>query len=80
MKYDHDIRWMRRIVWLLVATNLIWIGRSLYLHDWAAAATVTLCALNCRAWLGTLKVHQKTRDMSRVTDAVLNGMLESREH
>lgn len=79
MNYDRDIRWMRFIVLMMLATDLLLTGWGIYGHNWTNAVAAGVWAANCWTWLGMLRTQQSTRDTARLTDAGVLRVLESRE-
>ena len=75
MKYDSDLRWMRKIVWGLISINLILALRAGFVHQWFDVIASFIWSLNCSAWLGMLKVQQKTRDQGRLVESAVLGVL-----
>jgi hypothetical protein len=75
MKYDSDLRWVRRIVWGLIALNLILAFNHARVHEWLIAFACGVWALNCSGWLRMLKAQQKTRDQGRLIESALLGVL-----
>jgi hypothetical protein len=77
VKYDRDIRWLRRLLLLLIAVNVGFaIGRFRH-GDWINGLAAIIWTVNCVLSMGTIGTSQKTRDQTReVNSAVLKVLLQ----
>jgi hypothetical protein len=72
---DRDIRQMRRVIFAMIAMNLInsvWFG---YLRHWVDCIASVMWTLNFWVMLRSLRAQQKSRDLGRETDAAIMRVL-----
>jgi hypothetical protein len=71
MKYDRDLKWLRRVILLVIASNLGFAIAALRQREWIHAIGGCLWAVNCWVTSANLKSAQKTRDEIRLAASVL---------
>ena len=81
MKYDRDLKWTQYVIWVLLGINVGGAIVTAFRHEWLASATFLIWALNISVSLRANRNLQRTRDMTRVSDAavlrILAGVDES---
>ena len=67
MRYDRDLKWIRRGAWCLFLLNLalVWISTFTYRHSWLTAAASLIWLANCAMWLRVLGREQAWRDETK---------------
>lgn len=77
MAYDRDMKWIHRVLWLLLAVNGgLGIERALR-HDWATMIAYLIWFANLCYWRQLMKVQQRTRDLMRLHEAALMKVLDT---
>ena len=75
MVYDRDLKWIQRVVWLLLLINLGSAVAHVIRHDWVHCFAFLVWTFNVWTWRRINQSAQRTRNMARLTDAAVSKVL-----
>src|SRR4030095_5757069 len=71
MRYDKDLKLELRAIWMLLVFNAIFAVEYAFRRDWWTAGVFVIWFANLAGWLKSVQTKQRTRDLLRLTDAML---------
>jgi hypothetical protein len=79
MSYDKDLKLELRAIWMLLVFNAISAVEYAFRRDWWTAGAFVMWFANLAVWLKSVQTKQRTRDLQRLTDAMLLQMVADQQ-
>jgi len=77
MVYDRDVKWLHRVLWMLLAVNGGLAIESTFQHQWGLMVAYLIWFANLCYWRSLMKTQQRTRDLMRLHEAAFMKYLET---